>query len=111
MIKSKTTLLFSQALTVIALTCLIININKTPHSIYKEGTYTIKGVVKKCSIKEDKTIITLSAKEDVLLNDFGKSKCHLGNTIKATGKLKKPNNNTIFSAFNYRKYQIGRAHV
>lgn len=104
MTKSKITLLFSILLTIYALICLIININKTPHSIYKEGTYTIKGIVKKCITKEDKTTITLSSKENILINDYNASKCHLGSMVKATGKLQKPNNNTVFNTFNYRRY-------
>ena len=102
--KSKTILLFSIVFTIITFLYTVLKVNTIPHSIYKEGNYIVKGIIKKCNISEDKTTITLSNKEDILITDYNKSNCYIGSTIKVTGTLKKPNNNTLFNTFNYRKY-------
>ena len=103
--KSKIILLYSIFLLTITF---LIKLNNKPKSIYKINTTEINGTIIECQAKEDKTSITLKAKEKILINYDSKYKCNLGDKITAKGIIKVPENNRIFYQFNYKKYLLSK---
>jgi len=108
--KSKTILLFK----VISITVFIIGVLNTiiNHNVYPKSKYNnekeITGLITNCQKTEYNTNITIKAKEKIIITYTKEFKCKLGIKIKANGKLEKPNENTIFNAFNYRKYALSQ---
>ena len=74
-------------------------------SIYNDENSFI-GVVSKIKVKENKTIIYLKSKENLVINDYnGLAKdISLGDKILVIGELKEPSSNTIPNLFNYKNY-------
>ena len=95
-----------KVLTVITL-CLTIVITKTIHinSVYTDETVFV-GTIYKIKDSDNKLTIYIKAKEKLVIEYYYQEKLnyHLGDTIKVTGVLIVPNNNTIPNQFNYRKY-------
>ena len=81
----------------------ILNINK--NSLYTSKEKQIIGTIYSCSY-DDKTIIKIKAKENILINYYDYFPCKLGLKIKATGEMKTPSNNTNFNLFNYKNYLL-----
>ena len=75
-------------------------------SIYSGIETKIEGIVYKKKITNDKITIYIKGKEKLVVNYYTKEKQNisLGDTIKVTGTLKVPSNNTIPNLFNYKKY-------
>ena len=100
--KSKKILLYS-----ILILIVIIRYNSPLKSKYTGKETSVKGIIQKCQIKKDKAIIQIKGREKVIVFSNDK-KCYLGAILKGTGQIQKPNNNTIFYRFNYRKYLLSK---
>ena len=87
----------------ISLIYIVFYINN-PSSNYNLNDKYIKGYVYECENQEDKTIIKIKGKENVLINYYDNFKCKLGEEIEANGKMNEPNENTNFYLFNYKNY-------
>ncbi len=105
--KSKTALpfkIFTIILLIISFINVIIHYDNYPKSKYNIKNTTVSGTIIKCQNQQ----ITINGKEKILINYDKPFKCKLGIKIKAIGKFTKPNENTIFHLFNYRKYLLSQ---
>ena len=80
-------------------------INKPP-SKYALTDKEITGYIYDCKIKDDKVILKVKGKENILINYYNNFNCKLGVKIKAQGEMKIPNKNTNFYLFNYQNYLL-----
>jgi competence protein ComEC len=64
----------------------------------------ITGIINDIKKSETNTQIELIGKEKILITYGNEIDYKLGDKIRIKGTLEKPNNNTIFNLFNYRKY-------
>ena len=102
---------FDFAIAVIFLISLIyvfIYINHKPESKYSLEETSVTGYIYECQNKEDKTVIKLKAKENILINYYDNFECKLGQKVKAIGKMKEPEENTNFYLFNYKNYLLSK---
>lgn len=97
-------LIFS--LFLITLLYVLISLGKPIKSNYEGYENVVIGTIYDCDIKEDKTVIKIKAKENILINYYDNYKCDLGTKIKAYGEMSKPNSNTNFYLFNYKNYLL-----
>ena len=83
----------------------IIRINLPKKSNYNNSKYAI-GKVTYILYKDDKLIINIKNKENLIINYYTQKKINisLGDTIKVYGEFIKPENNTTKYLFNYKKY-------
>ena len=81
-------------------------INHKPVSKYSLKDNTVAGYVYDCQNSEDKTVLKIKGKENLLINYYDHFECKLGQKIKAIGEMKEPKNNTNFYLFNYKKYLL-----
>ena len=77
-------------------------------SKYNINTKNIMGIVTHIEYKEDKMLIYIKSKENILINYYGEKNIDLGDKINVSGELKIPNNNTVFNLFNYKKYLLSK---
>ena len=92
-------------------TLLIVNIK--PTSVYNDNTKEVYGYVKDYIVKDEKLILYIKAKENLIVNYYYKNKKEIknisyGDFVKVKGTFIKPNNNTNFNLFNYRKYLLSK---
>ena len=92
------------AVLVLALTIIYTKAIKK-ESVYKNET-VFTGIVYKIKYNTNKTVISLKAKEKIIVNYNGElnKDINIGDTIMVEGVLSKPNNNTIPNQFNYKEY-------
>ncbi len=95
------TVLFIFLITVIYVLFYIIS---PPKSKYSKEETQISGIVYDCQNKENKTVLKIKGKENILINYYNNFKCKLGIKIKAQGEIKKPKHNTNFYLFDYQNY-------
>lgn len=81
-------------------------LNNKPESKYTKNENIITGYIYECDRKEDKIVLKVKGKENILVNYYDDFKCELGNYIKAYGEIKKPEKNTNFYLFNYQNYLL-----
>ena len=81
-------------------------IGHKPVSKYSLKDNTVTGYVYDCQNSEDKTVLKIKGKENLLINYYDHFECKLGQKIKAIGEMKEPKNNTNFYLFNYKKYLL-----
>jgi len=96
--------LFLILLTIIRICYSINNIN----SKYTKNIKCVSGIITNIKKEEDKVILTIKAKENMLIYYYNKLNVNLGDKIKATGKLVLLENNTNFNIFNYKKYMLSK---
>jgi len=96
--------LFLILLTIIRICYSINNIN----SKYTKNIKCVSGIITNIKKEEDKVILTIKAKENMLIYYYNKLNVNLGDKIKATGKLVLLENNIIFNIFNYKKYMLSK---
>ncbi len=77
-------------------------------SKYSKHEKNIIGIVTNINIKEDKTIINIKAKENIIVYYYNKTNLGLGDKVKVVGTLKNIENNTNFNLFNYKKYMLSK---
>lgn len=77
-------------------------------SNYNEDTKSIIGIVTDIDINDDKTKMTIKAKENILIYYYNDIDVNLGDKIKVIGNFKKIDENTIFNIFNYKKYMLSK---
>ena len=77
-------------------------------SKYSKHEKNIIGIVTNINIKEDKTIINIKAKENIIVYYYNKTNLELGDKVKVVGTLKNIENNTNFNLFNYKKYMLSK---
>ena len=82
----------------------IVRINLINKSQYSGKEKEFIGVVKSYKYKEDYTTFIIKGRELIKCNYYKKIYLKYGDKIYIKGNLKKPNNNTIFNNFNYKKY-------
>ena len=80
-----------------------IYINNPPPSKYFGGENQIIGYIYNIQKKEDKIVLKVKAKENILINYYGQNSFKLGQKIKAIGKMKEPSNSTNFYLFDYKQ--------
>lgn len=81
-------------------------LNNKPESKYTKNENIIIGYIYECDRKEDKIVLKVKGKENILVNYYDDFKCELGSYIKAYGEIKKPEKNTNFYLFNYQNYLL-----
>ena len=81
-------------------------LNNKPESKYAKNENIITGYIYECDRKEDKVVLKVKGKENILVNYYDDFKCELGSYIKAYGEIKKPEKNTNFYLFNYQNYLL-----
>ena len=81
-------------------------LNNQPKSKYLKNENVITGYIYECDRKEDKIVLSVNGKENILVNYYDDFKCELGSHIKAYGKIQKPEKNTNFYLFNYQNYLL-----
>ena len=81
-------------------------LNNKPESKYTKNENIITGYIYECDRKEDKIVLKVKGKENILVNYYNDFKCELGSYIKAYGEIKKPEKNTNFYLFNYQNYLL-----
>lgn len=81
-------------------------LNNKPESKYTKNENIITGYIYECDRKEDKIVLKVKGKENILVNYYDDFKCELGSYIKAYGEIKKPEKNTNFYLFNYQNYLL-----
>ena len=82
----------------------IIRLSIPYNSSYSEKSKSFTGVITNIVIKDDKTSLTITNKESVIVNYYKKIKVNLGDKVKITGLFYKPNKNTHKALFNYQEY-------
>ena len=80
---------------------------------YYTQTKNVIGYVRDYKVKEDKIIIYLRSKENLVVNYYFKNKKEIsnisyGDCIKVYGVFDIPSNNSNFNLFNYRKYLLSK---
>ena len=84
-------------------------LNLEPSSIYNNNSKYVCGYVTDLKKEEDKTTIYLKSKENILIKYNKKiDNISYGDYLKIKGKFYKPNNNTNFNLFNYKKYLLSK---
>ena len=83
-----------------------IYINNPPPSKYFGGENQIIGYIYSIQEKEDKIVLKVKAKENILINYYDQNSFKLGQKIKAIGKMKEPSNSTNFYLFDYKNYLL-----
>jgi len=88
-------------------------LNSNVKSLYSINDNEVYGYVKNYVIDKEKITITLKAKEKILVKYYYKDKKEIknisyGDYIYVNGLFIKPNNNTNFNIFNYRKYLLSK---
>lgn len=74
-------------------------------SVYTGDETEFIGTIYKIKHSDDKTTLYIKSREKLVVNYYDNlDNLSLGDTIKVTGVLKVPSNNTIPNLFNYRKY-------
>ena len=81
-------------------------LNNKPESKYTKNENIITGYIYECDRKEDKIVLKVKGKENILVNYYDDFKCELVSYIKAYGEIKKPEKNTNFYLFNYQNYLL-----
>ena len=81
-------------------------LNNKPESKYTKNKNIITGYIYECDRKEDKVVLKVKGKENILVNYYDDFNCELGSYIKAYGEIKKPEKNTNFYLFNYQNYLL-----
>ena len=81
-------------------------LNNKPESKYTKNENIITGYIYECDRKEDKIVLKVKGKENILVNYYDDFKCELGSYIKTYGEIKKPEKNTNFYLFNYQNYLL-----
>ena len=81
-------------------------LNNKPESKYTKNENIITGYIYECDRKEDKIVLKVKGKENILVNYYDDFKCELGSYIKAYGEIKKPEKNTNLYLFNYQNYLL-----
>ncbi len=79
-----------------------------PISKYSENDRQITGYIYDCMASDEKTVIKIKGKENILINYYDNFKCVLGQKIIAQGEMKKPSENTNFYLFNYQNYLLSQ---
>ena len=77
-------------------------------SKYDINEKNIIGVITHIKEDENKTIITIKGKENLLVYYYNDIKLNLGDKILVKGSLELLENNTNFNLFNYRKYMLSK---
>ena len=95
------TILFVFLITVIYVLFYVIS---PPKSKYSKEESQISGIVYDCQNKENKTVLKIKGKENILTNYYDHFNCKLGIKIKAQGEIKTPKHNTNFYLFDYQNY-------
>ena len=95
------TILFVFLITVIYVLFYVIS---PPKSKYSKEESQISGIVYDCQNKENKTVLKIKGKENILINYYDHFNCKLGIKIKAQGEIKTPKHNTNFYLFDYQNY-------
>ncbi len=89
----------------------ILNIAYKTHNIqskYNKHEKNIIGIVTNINVKEDKIVINIKAKENIIVYYYNKINLELGDKVKVVGTLKNIENNTNFNLFNYKKYMLSK---
>lgn len=94
---------------VLSAVVLLIRLNTTKVSIYKDNMKSFTGIVEDIIIKDNKLTITLNNKERVIGTYYLKKdeklfSIQLGDKIKVSGIFNRPKKNSTNYLFNYREY-------
>ena len=85
---------------------IIFSINNKPASKYSINDKQIEGYIYDCQVGDNKTVLKIKGKENILITYYDNLSCKFGQKIKATGEIKIPNQNTNFNLFNYQNYLL-----
>ncbi|MBE6139726.1 MAG: DNA internalization-related competence protein ComEC/Rec2 [Firmicutes bacterium] len=77
-------------------------------SKYNIDTKEIIGFVTNIKKDEEKTILTIKDKENILAYYYNETDINLGDKVKIIGTLNKLSSNTNFNLFNYKNYMLSK---
>lgn len=86
---------------------IIYNINSVS-SKYDIKTNTIEGIVININKDDEKTVLSIKAKENVLVYYYSDIDLNLGDKVRIKGILKELSSNTNFNLFNYKNYMLSK---
>lgn len=78
------------------------------NSKYTKDIKSISGIVTNIKKEEDKSVLTIKAKENILIYYYNNLEVSLGDKVESTGELVLLENNTNFNIFNYKKYMLSK---
>ena len=84
------------------------NILSPPPSKYSDKETEITGIIYECKKENEKTVIKIKGKENILINFYDNFNCELGEKIVSFGKIENPSSNTNFYLFNYKNYLLSQ---
>lgn len=96
------------SISLITIIYVIFHIINPPKSKYSIDETEITGTIYECQNKEDKTVLKIKGRENLLINYYSNFNCRLGLKIKAIGEMKEPSHNTNFYLFDYKKYLLSQ---
>ncbi len=73
-------------------------------SKYSGDENNIRGYVLEKKITNEKSTLVIKGKEKIIVNVYNKVEVNYHDYVSIEGRIKKPNNNTIFNLFNYKRY-------
>ena len=86
----------------------LIRINIPKKSLYKETIQTTKGTIIEYDKKESSIVLTIKAKEKLIVYYYIKENnninMNIGDKIEVTGEFNRPKQNTTKNLFNYQRY-------
>lgn len=77
-------------------------------SKYNIDTKSITGIVTDIKKDDKKTVITIKAKENLLVYYYNDINLYLGDKVKVIGTLEELKQNTNFNLFNYKNYMLSK---
>ena len=78
------------------------------NSKYSSSTKEFIGIIKEIKTNKKKHILTIKARENMIVYYSGNLEFNLGDKVKVKGDLNPVESNTIFNLFNYKKYMLSK---
>lgn len=103
-LNSNVLLIFLILITIIKIVYSVNNVK----SKYDINTNDIMGIITDIKKDDNKIVITIKAKENILVYYYNDINLNLGDRIKVNGTLESIKDNTNFNLFNYKKYMLSK---
>ncbi len=88
--------------------CIVVYKINNIKSKYSIDTKEIEGIITNIKNDEEKTILTIKSKENIVGYYKGDIDLNLGDKVKIVGDFNELSSNTNFNLFNYKKYMLSK---